>query len=89
MKIFKSWIIILLLFSVFGVIASVGLLLELGRHDPYSWVNPPFEAIDSRNLWNERKDFYLILFESFLISTGVLFLLAAIKYFARRGRGLK
>jgi hypothetical protein len=84
MLIFKSWIIILLMFSVFGVIASVGLLLELGRHDPYSWVNPPFEAIDSRNLWNERKDFYLILFKSFLISTGVLFLLAAIKIFRKK-----
>jgi hypothetical protein len=60
------------------VISFAALIVLLGLHeyhysfDPYSWVNPGVESVESRNLWNHRKDLYrllmLISFCSMLIS---------------------
>jgi hypothetical protein len=68
---FSRLIKIVLIVSVLGLFVCAGLLLELYRHDPYSWINPPFEAIESRDLWNERKDFYLMTAKIFLSSAFV------------------
>jgi hypothetical protein len=78
MKNFLLLIKISLIISVLGLIVCVGLLLELRQHDPYSWINPPFETIESRDLWNDRKDFYLMTAKFFLssafVSSFILFL---------------
>lgn len=80
---FSRLIKIVLIVSVLGLFVCAGLLLELYRHDPYSWINPPFEAIESRDLWNERKDFYLVTVKVFLssafISTVILFVQVFLK----------
>jgi FtsH-binding integral membrane protein len=80
-KILKFAVII----AVLGLIICVGLLLELSRHDPYSWANPPFGAVESRDLWNVRKDFYMLLARVFLASTVISSILFTIKFmFAER-----
>jgi hypothetical protein len=87
MKGFSLLIKISLIISVFGLIVFIGLLLELRRHDPYSWINPPFETIESRDLWNEQKDFYLMAVKIFLssafVSSVILFLKMILK---KRGK---
>jgi heme/copper-type cytochrome/quinol oxidase subunit 1 len=83
MKSFSLLIKISLVISVLGLVIFVGLLLELGRHDPYGWISPPFETIESRDLWNERKDFYLMTAKFFLssafVSSIILFLRILLK----------
>jgi hypothetical protein len=71
MKGFSLLIKISSVISVLGLIVCVGLLSELYRHDPYSWISPPFGKVESRDLWNERKDVYLMTAKIFLSSTFV------------------
>jgi hypothetical protein len=86
MKHFSLWINVSILISIFGLIVCAGLLLELYRHDPYSWLKPPFEAIESRDLWNERKDLYLKVASFFLTSTVVSFILLLFNIFIKKQR---
>jgi hypothetical protein len=82
-KIFSLLIKLSLIISVLGLIVCVGLLFELYRHDPYGWISPPFEAVESRDLWNERKDVYFnsakIFLSAAFVSSGILFLRMILK----------
>jgi hypothetical protein len=49
------------------LISLAALIILFGLHeyhysfDPYSWANPNAETVESRNLWNQRKDLYRLL----------------------------
>lgn len=67
-----TWLII----SLIGILLFLFLLLELRSHDPYQWMKPKFDAIESHDMWNERKMLYLYFltgcFISFIAASGAL-----------------
>jgi hypothetical protein len=71
--------------SVIAVIIFVGLHEYLYTFDPYSWLNPKVESVESRNLWNHRKDLYRLLIVIFFCST-LLFGSASTIIWLRRRR---
>lgn len=81
----KSGIFRLLLITTGIASAAVmilfGLLMHHSSFDPYGWANPGTETVESRDLWNERKEVYSsLLLISFAIAvtlgvmTGVVWL---------------
>ncbi len=64
----KKILIVWLIISVIGFFLSFFLLEELRSHDPYQWLNPDVETVESRNLWNERKMLYVYFSVGFFIS---------------------
>jgi amino acid permease len=63
--------------TVLAVLSLVGLLIIsvlLAYHysfDPYSWLKPQTDAVESRDLWNIRKDYYKLLLLIFSVATFV------------------
>ena len=72
------------------VISSIGLIIFIGLHeylytfDPYSWLDPKVESVESRNLWNHRKDLYRVFILLFFFSTFVLDAATTITWWHRR-----
>ena len=62
-------------------LVSIGLFLEPGRHDPYSWAFPGIESDVSQSLFLARRNLYVrIGIISFIIAC----VLVTIKLFLRR-----
>jgi hypothetical protein len=69
--------------KIIAVLSLIGFLLAIGLHeyhysfDPYSWLDPNFETVESRNFWNERKWHYryfgILSFAVLLLSVTTLF----------------
>ena len=64
----KRMLIVWLLLSLIGFFSFFLLLEELCSHDPYQWLNPDVETVESRNLWNEWKMLYFYFSVGFFIS---------------------
>jgi hypothetical protein len=60
-KILKIWLAV----SAAGILISLLLLAELLSHDPYQWLKPRFDGVESRDLWNERKKLYIYILVGF------------------------
>ena len=78
-----------LLFTV-TLISLAALLLLLGLHeyhysfDPYSWADPNAASVESRNLWNQRKDFYRLLMLVFFCPAVIFGLATVFVWFRQR-----
>lgn len=55
MKRFKLIIKIVAIISLLGCFLAFGLLEYHRLFDPYGWMEPGIESVESRNIWNERK----------------------------------
>jgi hypothetical protein len=78
-------LIIATVLCVIALIIFVGLHEYLYTFDPYSWLNPKVESVESRNLWNHRKDLYRLLIVIFFCSS-LLFGSASTIIWLRRRR---
>lgn len=76
MKEYKQIIKVLAVFSFVGIFVFLGLLEYHRSFNPYTWLNPNNFGDYSRDLWNQRKEFYayslILSFISFLTSTTFL-----------------
>ena len=61
--------------KVFAFFSLIGLIVVFGLHhyhysfDPYSWLKSNAASVESRDLWNVRKDLYRFWTLIFLIGT--------------------
>jgi hypothetical protein len=78
----KSSILTLAIILMLAVwLGSIGLFLELSRHDPYSWAFPGKESDVSRSLFLARRDLYVRIG---IIAFLLVCALGGIKLFLRR-----
>ena len=82
-KITLRFLLGLTLLSLTSLIVLVGLHEHLYSFDPYSWANSKVESVESRNLWNQRKDLYRWLMLIFFCPT-IGFGLAAVLVWLRQ-----
>ena len=65
------------IFSLIAVILFFGLLEHHRSFDPYSWLDPKDVSVQSRDLWNQRKELYAYFllgsFASLIVSATYLF----------------
>jgi len=78
------WLVIATLLSAISLAMFIGLHEYLYAFDPYSWLNPKIESVESRNLWNHRKDLYRVLIVIFFSSTLIFSLAGTIVWFRSR-----
>lgn len=63
------WLLVATVVSFIGLAIFLGLHEYLYTFDPYSWANPKVESVESRNLFNERKDLYRVFILMFFTLT--------------------
>jgi len=81
---FFRFLVISTALSVVAVIIFIGLHEYLYTYDPYSWLDPKVESVESRNLWNHRKDLYRLLIVIFFCSTLLFGSASTFIWFRRR-----
>ena len=77
MKKTNSIIKVVVIISLLGCLLAFGLLEYHRSFDPYGWLEPGIESVESRNLFNERKWQYfyfgVVSFISLFLSSLILF----------------
>jgi hypothetical protein len=81
---FFRFLVIATALSVVAVIIFIGLHEYLYTYDPYSWLAPKVESVESRSLWNHRKDLYRLLIGIFFCSTLLFGSASTFIWFRRR-----
>jgi hypothetical protein len=78
------------LFIAITLVSLLALIVLFGLHqyhysfDPYSWAKPNVEGVESRNLWNQRKDLYHLLMLVFFCPAVVFGLATVVVWFRQR-----
>jgi preprotein translocase subunit SecE len=83
------WVRILFVGSFIVMITCFGLLIELATHNPYNWLDSSIETLQSRTLWNERKELYYQCSLISVVFTFLSFIVFLIDWFRKSRHKLK